>query len=55
MHNDCNEAQAERQVDKTAGNFCEYFSFADATPAQAAGREDARAALDRLFGKGNRS
>jgi hypothetical protein len=25
--NQCREPQAERQVDKTVGNFCDYFSF----------------------------
>ena len=51
-HNDCLETQAERQVDKEAGNFCEYFSLAE---AQRAGKQsDPRAALDALFG-GRRS
>ncbi len=26
-HNQCREPQAERQVDKDVGNFCEFFSF----------------------------
>src|SRR5437016_11228842 len=26
-HNQCREPQAERQVDKQSGNFCDYFSF----------------------------
>jgi len=51
-HNQCRETQAERQVDKQAGNFCEYFSFhlgprGAATPKTT----DARARLDALFGK----
>jgi hypothetical protein len=27
VHNQCREPEAERQVDKQAGNFCDYFSF----------------------------
>lgn len=27
FHNACRETQAERQVDKEIGNFCEFFSF----------------------------
>ena len=51
-HNDCLETQAERQVDKAAGNFCEYFSLAGAQWREK--QNDARAALDALFG-GRRS
>ena len=47
-HNDCLETQAERQVDKEAGNFCEYFAPAEAQSAEK--RNDSRAALDALFG-----
>ena len=55
-HNQCREPQAERQVDKECGNFCDYFSFADAAPAGASG--GGRAALEALFSsaaKGKRS
>ena len=52
-HNQCREPQAELQVDKEAGNFCEYFSFrvgprpaAETTSATAS-----RARLDALFRK----
>jgi len=48
-HNDCHEPQAERQVDKQAGNFCDFFSFADTAPAAPRPVADPRAALDRLF------
>jgi hypothetical protein len=48
-HNQCREPQAERQVDKECGNFCDYFSFAEAKAAAAAGAKDARTALDELF------
>ncbi len=27
MHNDCQETQADRVVDKDRANFCEYFAF----------------------------
>ena len=49
FHNQCREPQAERQVDKESGNFCDYFSFAEAKAAAAAGAKDARTALDELF------
>jgi hypothetical protein len=49
FHNQCRETQAERQVDKEQGNFCEYFSVADRSAKSAAQPESARAALDRLF------
>ena len=51
-HNDCLENQAERQVDKNAGNFCDYFSFRIGGPAANKGvGGDARARLDALFAK----
>jgi hypothetical protein len=51
-HNDCREPLAERQVDKEAANFCEYFrvAAAPATPREA--RTGARAQLEALFRKG---
>lgn len=48
-HNQCREMQAERQVDKDIGNFCDYFSFAERTSSGAAGSESTRAALAGLF------
>lgn len=48
-HNDCREPQAERQLDRARGNFCDWFSLADARPAQSPEAGDARAALARLF------
>jgi hypothetical protein len=54
-HNQCRETQAERQVDKERGNFCEFFSFAAAAGARPGAPSDARSALDRLFGKGGDS
>jgi hypothetical protein len=49
-HNQCRETQAERQVDKEVGNFCDYFSFVDTTSSAAAGLDSTRAALAGLFG-----
>jgi transposase len=48
---ECREPQAERVLDKTRGNFCDYFAPAAARPsgAPAPGSADARDALDRLF------
>lgn len=50
-HNKCREPQAERQVDKEAGNFCEYFSFQLGKRAKGAKDDAARARLDALFAK----
>jgi hypothetical protein len=53
FNNHCREPQAERQVDKQAGNFCDYFSFRRG-PRRAAAhtqKEGARARLDALFSK----
>lgn len=50
-NNQCREPQAERQVDKEAGNFCEYFGFRRGAAAKPAGASDARNKLDSLFGK----
>ena len=50
-HNQCREPQAERQVDKQVGNFCEYFSFRTGRHGKAGKSDDARAGLDALFAK----
>jgi len=51
-HNQCRETQAERQVDKEAGNFCEYFSFRGGKAAKGnEPQDDARKKLAALFGK----
>ncbi len=50
-HNECREPQAERQVEKQAGNFCEYFSFRVGPRGKAAKDEGARTRLDALFAK----
>jgi hypothetical protein len=53
-HNQCREPQAERQVDKERGNFCDYFRFraGERVVSDAPRRDDARAKLDALFAKG---
>ncbi len=48
-HNQCREPQAERQVDKQVGNFCEYFSFRVGRSAKAGKPDDSRARLEALF------
>ena len=53
-HNQCRETQAERQVDKEVGNFCDYFSFAEVKSGATPALSPTRAALDDLFG-GRRS
>jgi hypothetical protein len=47
MHNQCREPQAERQVDKQAGNFCEHFVF-HMGPRTASGTDAAQSAKQRL-------
>ena len=49
-HNQCREPQAERQVDKEAGNFCDWFSFRRGRPGAVASADGARAQLAALFG-----
>ena len=50
-HNHCREPQAERQVDKQVGNFCDYFSFRSGRPATGQTKDGARTRLDALFAK----
>jgi hypothetical protein len=50
-HNQCREPEAERQVDKHAGNFCDYFSFRRGPRPTAGVSSGARAQLDALFKK----
>jgi hypothetical protein len=52
-HNDCRETQAERQVDKEAGNFCEYFDLRRGSRKVETGKmkADSRAQLEALFRK----
>jgi hypothetical protein len=50
MHNQCREPQAERQVDKERGNFCEWFSLGAARAAGDDKAAAARARLEAMFG-----
>ena len=50
-HNQCREPQAERQVDKTVGNFCDFFSFRLGKRTSSTPPGDARARLEALFAK----
>ena len=50
-NNECKEPDAERQVDKSAGNFCDFFRFKTGGKAAAQPGKDPKAALDALFGK----
>ena len=51
MNNECREPQAERQVDKERGNFCDWFSLGGGRAAADDKAAAARARLDALFGK----
>ena len=48
-HNDCREPSAEPVADKAQGNFCDFFRLAALAARAPAGRDQARAQLDRLF------
>jgi len=50
-NNQCREIDAERQVDKQVGNFCDYFSFRSAGAAALSKKDEAREKLEALFGK----
>lgn len=51
-NNDCRESEAERQVDKDAGNFCDFFRFTGARAGGAGGAESrTRDKLEALFKK----
>lgn len=52
-HNQCREPDAERQGDKTVGNFCDYFAYRIGGPVTRTRSADARGQLDALFGKKN--
>lgn len=50
-HNDCRENQAERQVDKAAGNFCDFFTYRSGGTSPTAPTAAARSELEKLFKK----
>lgn len=47
--NDCREPDAERQLDKEKGNFCDFFRFRGGKPPAAKAGADPKAALEALF------
>ena len=51
-HNQCRETQAERQVDKQVGNFCDYFAFRSGQRTASGPTSTARDRLTALFKKG---
>ncbi|MBX3027632.1 hypothetical protein KF840_22260 [bacterium] len=51
MHNECREPQAERQLDRERGNFCEWFSVAARRADVDEQAAAARARLDAMFGR----
>jgi len=50
-NNQCREPQAERQVDKQRGNFCDWFSLGGAAAKAGDPAAAAKAKLAALFGK----
>ncbi len=51
-NNQCREPQAERQVDKERGNFCDWFALGGAGKPAADPAAAAKAKLDALFRRG---
>jgi hypothetical protein len=49
--NACREPNADPVLDKGAGNFCEFFTFAEHRQQQQSTTTDARARLEALFKK----
>ena len=47
--NGCREPQAERVLDPTRANFCDYFGIAEAVAVAPTDATAARATLERLF------
>lgn len=50
-NNECRENQADRVVDKTKSNFCDYFKPRVGPGGQAKSRDAMKAAADALFKK----
>ena len=52
-YNQCREPQAERVVEKSRSNFCDYFTLADGATRgrEVSKKDDARSRLDGLFRK----
>jgi len=48
-YNDCRESQAERVLDKSRSNFCDYFRFRDGVGKSGASPADPKEKLQALF------
>lgn len=51
-YNDCSESQAERVLDKTRSNFCDFFRFKQSGKSADAAGSNAKDSLEALFKKG---
>jgi hypothetical protein len=50
-YNDCREPQAERVLDKSRSNFCDFFNFKQTTKTPVAADSDTKDNLEALFKK----
>lgn len=51
-YNECREPRADRVLEKTRANYCEYFQFRDASESRDSGAEEkAKEAFKKLFGE----
>jgi len=50
-YNDCREGQAERVLDKSRSNFCDFFRFRDSKENAGAPAGSAKDKLETLFNK----
>lgn len=50
-YNDCREPQAERVLDKSRSNFCDFFSFKQGAKTPVAADSGAKDNLESLFKK----
>ena len=48
-YNDCRESQAERVLDKSRSNFCDFFSFKQKAETTGAADSSTKDKLDALF------
>jgi hypothetical protein len=51
-YNDCREPQAERVLDKTRSNFCDFFKFKQEGKASGTSDSNTKNKLEELFKKG---
>ena len=49
VYNDCREGQAERVLDKSRSNFCDYFRFLEAKENSKPVAADPKTRLEALF------